>query len=157
MARQATLKNDELGAGQNGSSPGSTQNVAGNMVDVLHDMSALLELQARLFVLDARAAGRRCILPIILSLIGLTLLAGGTVVGLIALAETIAAQTDFSHGAALSSVAAGGVVVAILLLGVAWSRLRAGGRELERSQEELSRNIRWVKAVIRSRGNVQGR
>jgi hypothetical protein len=47
-----------------------------------------------------------------------------------------------------------GLALAAIAAGAAWALLKSGLISLERSRQELSRNIAWLKSTLRSRGEA---
>jgi uncharacterized membrane protein YciS (DUF1049 family) len=126
--------------------------VAGSVSELTHNVIELSELQARLLALDIKKSSRRTRTCLTLAIIGVCLLLGTMPVALLALAYLFVEQLGWSHAAALGVAALVGLVVAALVGGTAWGMVRSGLISLERSREELSRNIDWLKSTLRAHG-----
>ena len=127
----------------------SPRAVMGNVTDVMHDITHLLELQAKLFATDSKAATRRALLPIVAMVVGVCVLLGCVPVGLLAAAEVVQIEAGLSRPLSLVCAAGAGLILAVALLAVGWWRLRRGFHEFDRSRNELLRNIAWVKQTLR--------
>jgi len=124
-------------------------NVAAGVRGLAHDAIELAELQAKLLALDVKVASRQARISLILGVVGVCLLLGCIPVALYALAEVFVAQFGWSQAAALAAAAAIGLAASALAGAVAWRRLRSGLASLQRSREELNRNIAWIKSNLR--------
>jgi len=117
-----------------------------------HDITSLAELQLKLLAADAREAGRRAALPLGL-LVGAAAVALGCVpVLLFALAAALQ-QAGLSGPVALALSALVGLAVAGVLGWFGWSLIGSSFVSLERSREELTRNLQWIKSALASRGD----
>lgn len=126
--------------------------VAGNVADVLHDITELTELQAKLLLADTNAAARRLAISGILTVIGLCLALGCCQVGLLAIAFGLHELTGIALSVALAISALGMLCVAGVLTVFAWRRLRKSFDAFSRSRNEFSRNVTWVKQSLKCRG-----
>ena len=129
-----------------------SRRMAGNVAGVIHDVTELIELQARLFAADIKAAVRESILPLVLMVTAVCILLGAMPVLLLGVAEVLAAQVEWSRTVSLLVAAGMGVGVALLVLVIAWWRLRRGISHLDGSLEELERNVAWIKQVLKNEG-----
>jgi uncharacterized membrane protein YqjE len=137
---------------RNGSPQPAPKALARDVREFAHDVFILAELQAELFVADMRECGQRVLVP------GLVLL-GGVALGLACFPIALAAlalllvqvfETSYAVGFLLAFVT--GAVVSSLLCVIGWLKLRARVAVLQRSRQELVRNLRWIKKVlVRSR------
>lgn len=146
---------------QNGTTNGATSNRAanptgpvsrGNLADLLHDLTKLLELQMRLLTFDLKEGIRRSTLGMVVLVIAAVLMLATFPVALHAVAQWLASATRLSLGASLGIVAAVGLATALGM--AAWSvrRLRRSFNVLERSREELVQNLHWVQEALKSHG-----
>ena len=140
---------------RNGSSPAPPNGVAKDMGELTHDIVSLAELQFELFRNDCREGLKGLLVPVALLLLAGIVAAGTVPVALIVVAEFLAQAAGLSRAAAFSIAALGGFVVAAALGVVGWSRIRGVGRVFERSREELTRNMTWIKQVFEAAG-VEG-
>jgi hypothetical protein len=126
--------------------------VAGSVSDLTHDVVELTELQAKLLMLDVKKSSRRTRTCLILAIVGICFLLGTIPVALAALAQLLVEQLGWSQAAAFGVAALAGLVLAGLAAGAAWGIIKSGLMSLERSREEFSRNIDWLKSTLKNRG-----
>ena len=129
-------------------------NVATSFSELTHDAIELAELQARLLTLDLKETSESTKVSLTLGVVGCCLLLGSIPVALIAFAELLIEQLDWSRAAGFGAATLVGILVSAGLLGTAWARFRSGLSTMKRSHEELSRNIAWIKSSLRSRSNA---
>lgn len=132
---------------RNGSTP-RPNGAARGMGDLAHDIMSLAELQFELFRLDCREALQRIRTPASLLLLAGIVAIGTVPVALILVAEFLTQAAGLSRTAAFSIATLGGFLVAAGLGVVGWSFLRRVARVLERSREELTRNMTWIKHAL---------
>ena len=133
---------------RNGSPHSAPKALARDVGEFAHDVFTLAELQAQLFVADLRECGRRVLVPGLVLLAGVALGLSCVPFALAALALSLIQVFETSYAAAfLLSTIAGAVLSA--LLGVSgWLLVRKRLAVLQRSQQELVRNLRWIKKVL---------
>lgn len=125
--------------------------VANSLSGLTHDVIELAELQAQLFALDVKETSQGTRTALILAVVGACALLGAVPIALTALAELLIAQLSWSSAASYGVATLVGIMLASALLVAAWVRFRSGVVTLKRSRDELSRNLAWVKANLRSR------
>jgi hypothetical protein len=133
---------------RNGSTP-PPNGVAKGMGELTHDIVSLAELQFELFRIDCREGRKRMLIPVALLLFAGIVAAGTAPVALICVAELLTQAAGLSRAAAFSIVALSGFIVALALGVVGWSYLRGVARVFERSREELTRNMTWIKHALK--------
>jgi hypothetical protein len=133
----------------NGRTPPSAAKVAESFSGLAHDAIELAELQARLLKLDAQAAARNGGTSIALVVLGVCLLLGCVPVALIALAEWFVYQFDWPRTGAFAAAAAIGLLASAAATYAAWIRVQTALAALQRSRDELNRNIAWIKANLK--------
>jgi len=145
MANQAALSGGRPGSGSNGSPEGR---VVGGLADFGNDVATLAELQGKLALIDLKECLGKALIPLVLVAVGLIVLLGAVPVVLLGAAELLAAalrigtgQATLITGAVVLVLAASVVTVAALKVGPAFS-------SFNRSCEELSRNIAWIRTVV---------
>lgn len=136
----------------NGRVPAKTPNVAQSVSDLAHNVIELTELQTQLLMLDIKKSSQRTRTCLVWCAVGICLLLGSIPVALFALAELLAEQLEWSHAAAFAVAALVGLALAAVAAGAAWSYVKKGVVSAERSREEFSRNIAWLKSTLRNRG-----
>jgi cytochrome c biogenesis protein CcdA len=126
--------------------------VAGSVSGLTHDVVELSELQARLFMLDVKQSSQRMRASLVLAIVGICVLLGTIPVALLAIAQVLVEQLEWSQAAALGVATLLGLAVTAGVFGAAYGIVKNGLISLERSREELNRNIAWFKSTLRSRG-----
>lgn len=145
MVDQATMNNGRNAA------PAAA--MTRNMSDLTSDIASLAELQARLFLLDAKESMQRIITPVVLAVIGGSLLLGSLPVLLLAIAAGLI-LLGLGPAAALLIAFLIGVVLGAIALAIAWHNLRNALVTFQRSREELAQNIRWIKGALSATGRA---
>ena len=120
-----------------------------NLGDFAHDVLTLAELQGRLLVVDLNDARARAVRPLALGLIGLVLLLATFPVALLGLAWLLS-LTGLPLWACLLIAAGAGLMCSGLLGWLAWRTLRTTFAVFDRSREEFTQNLSWIKSVLRS-------
>jgi len=123
--------------------------VAESFTGLAHDAVELAELQAQLLKLDVQAAARNGGMSAALLVVGACLLLGCVPVALLALTEVFIAQYGWSRAGALGAAAAIGLAISAGAGAAAWYRLRRALASLQRSRDELNRNIAWLKSNLK--------
>lgn len=136
----------------NGRYPTKIPNVAASVSELTHDVIELTELQARLLMLDFKKSSERTRTCLILGVVGVCLLLGTIPVALLALAELLVEQLEWSRAAALGVATLVGLALSAIVAAVAWGYVKQGLISLDRSREELNRNIAWLKSTLRNSG-----
>ena len=129
-------------------------NVAASVSELTNDVIELTELQAQLFVLDLRKSAHKARTCLILSVVGICLLLGSIPVALMALAYLLVEQFAWSRAAGFGVATLVGLLLSAMVVGVAWGYIKDGLVSLDRSREELNRNIAWLKSTLRKRGQA---
>ena len=134
---------------RNGSTLSPPNGVTKDVGKLTHDIVSLAELQFELFRIDCREGLKRMLIPVALLLLTGIVSAGTVPVALIFIAELLVQGAGLSRPAAFSIAAFGGLIVATALGVVGWSYFRGVVRVFERSCEELTRNMTWIKHVLK--------
>jgi hypothetical protein len=133
----------------NGSTPASPDGIGKDMGELTHDIVSLAELQFELLRDDCREGMKGLKIPAAL-LLAAGVVAFGTVpVALLLAAELLVQHAGLSRASALSLAALSGFILAVALGVAGWLRVRGIGRVLERSREELARNVSWIKHALK--------
>ena len=133
----------------NGRHESPTRAMSRGMADVAHDLTHIADLQARLFAADLRQSLGRVRSMVVASVVGVCLLLAALPVGLLGVAYYVATATDWNMAAALAATAGAAILVACVLLFVAWRLMIEAAKPFERSSRELARNVEWLKRVFR--------
>ena len=140
---------------RNESMPAIPDGVAKDMGELTHDIMSLVELQFELFRNDCRAGLKGLLIPVAL-LLAAGIAAVATVpIALIFVAELLAQVAGLSRAAAFSIAALSGFLMAVALGVLGWSQIRGVGRVFERSREELTRNMTWIKHALKPPAPVE--
>ena len=89
------------------------------------------------------------LIPVALLLFAGIVAVGTVPVALIFIAEFLAQAAGLSRAAAFSIAAMSGFIVAVAMGVVGWSYLRGVVHVFERSREELTRNMTWIKHALK--------
>ena len=133
----------------NGSTQSSPNGVAKGMGELTHDIVSLAELQFELFRIDCREGIRRILIPVALLLFAGIVAVGTVPIALILVAEFLTQTAGLSRAEAFSIAAMSGFLVALAMGAVGWFYLRRVVRVFERSREELTRNMTWIKHALK--------
>jgi hypothetical protein len=148
MANQETIERDGRYA--------SRRDVTSrNLADFAHDLTTIVELQARLFVTDVRQVARGFIVAAALLAVASIVFTAMVVVGLLGLAHWIAGMGNMSVAASHGLIASLAAAASVVLVAAAWFLGRHHASSLQRSQTELERNVAWIKSVCRARGSMK--
>lgn len=118
------------------------------MAELTHDTMSLAELQFELFRTECREGLKRMLIPMGLLVVAGIVAVGTVPIALILVAEFLAQAAGLSRAVAFSIAAMCGCIVASALGVVGWSYLRGIVRVFERSREELTRNMTWIKHAL---------
>ena len=119
------------------------------MGELTHDIVSLAELQFELFRIDCREGLKRMLIPVMLLLFAGIVAVGTVPVALIFIAEFLEQAAGLSRAAAYSIAAMSGFIVAVAMGVVGWSYVYGVVRVFERSREELTRNMTWIKHALK--------
>ena len=125
------------------------------MGELTHDIVSLAELQFELLRIDCREGIRRILLPVALLLFAGIVALGTVPIALILVAEVLVQTAGLSRAAAFLIAAMSGFIVAVAIGVVGWSCLRGVVRVFERSCEELTRNVTWIKNALKQPGPIE--
>jgi hypothetical protein len=139
----------------NGKPRAKDPNVVASFSGLAHDVLELAELQSELLSLDVAAAWQRMRVGVVLTIVGGCLLLGCLPVVLLTVTETLVEYAGWSRTGALAAAAAGGLLAAGGILAAAWFRMKTMLVSFERSREELSRNLAWIKSSLRDKSTPQ--
>jgi hypothetical protein len=142
---------------RNGSTPSPPNGVAKDMGELTHDIVSLAELQFELFRIDCREGFKRMLVPVAVLLVAGVVAVGTVPIALIFVAEFLAQAAGLSRAAAFSIAALSGFVVALAIGVVGWCCLRGVVRVFERSREELTCNMNWIKHALKRPAPIESR
>jgi uncharacterized membrane protein YqjE len=133
---------------QNGSPRTSLKELARDVGEFADDVLTLAELQAQLFVADLQEFTQRARVPGLMLLCGVALGSACFPIALAALALLIIQVFGTSAAAGFLIAALVGAEMSALLGVIGWLRVRERMAVLGRSQQELVRNLKWIKKVL---------
>jgi uncharacterized membrane protein YqjE len=139
----------------NGRYHGKTPNVAASVSDLTHDVIELSELQVKLASLDAKQSVANLKACVVMAVIGAAVLLGTIPVALLAVAAVFVERLEWPTDAAIGVAIGIGLLLAAIVLGVAYSYVKSGLVSFERSREELQRNVAWLKSTLKTRGHAE--
>lgn len=141
----------------NGVPQTGSKGLARDVGEFAHDVFTLAELQAQLFAADVQECGQRVLVPGLVMLGGVTLGLACFPFALAALALWLIQIFELSYAMGFLLAVLIGGVVSVLMCVIGWFRVRKHAAVLGRSQQELVRNLRWIKKVLeRSRITRRG-
>jgi len=138
----------------NGSTEAPPAALRRGMADVAYDMATLAELQAKLFKADVQDICERIVVPAILGVVAAVVLLASLPVAMMALAAVLYEEVHLTMASSLGLSALVGLVLAGILGGACWFLMRNVFSPIGRSQTELSRNVQWVKHVLKHSGRT---
>jgi hypothetical protein len=125
--------------------------VAASFADLTHDVIELAELQTKLLKLDVKETSQKAQTSAILAVAGACVLLGTIPVLLCTVAYLLIEFAQWPHWAGFGVATLVGLVIGGGVLAAAYAKFKNGIGSMERSSEELRRNIEWVKSSLRSR------
>ena len=126
-----------------------TTRVGGGLAGLVRDVMSLAELQLKLLSVDAKEASARIVTPIILLAVGTILALCSIPLGLIAIAQVLHLEAGWHPAVATAVALLIGLVLAGILAFVGYLGLRRCILPMQRSRDELERNIKWLKSALR--------
>jgi uncharacterized membrane protein YqjE len=135
-------------SGQNGSPETAPRALARDVGEFAHGVLTLAELQTQLFVADVREFGQRVLVPGLALLSGVALGLACLPIALAALALLLVQVFETSYAAGFLITVLVGAVLSALLCVIGLLQVRKRVAVLGRSQQELVRNLRWIKKVL---------
>ena len=117
--------------------------------ELVHDLAALVELQGQLIAVDANACLRQALVPSLVVLTGFVLTSGCVTTGAIGMALLVAQTTGWTYGTAFLVTGTVGACMGSLVVAAAGCQLRRCLAVLDRSRNELAKNLAWIKGALR--------
>lgn len=125
--------------------------VARNMSQLAHDVVELAELQTAMIRLELHGWWKKLLLPSGLLVAAAAIALGCIPILILSAAYGLAQATSLSMALCLLIAAVGAAVIAAGIGWLGWIRLQVAQAPLSESRRELSRNLRWVKTVLKYR------
>jgi Putative Actinobacterial Holin-X, holin superfamily III len=134
---------------------GPSSAVFDGVAEFVDDVASLAELQAKLAAADLRDAARKSAAPIVLTLMGLTVVVASVLVALLGTGWLLASALMIHQGWAMlltagAAMALGGLVAALGML-----RLSHSFDSFRRSRHQLWRNLAWIRTVLVTRASAR--
>ncbi len=131
--------------------PSPAQGVRQGVGGLMHDVITLAELQSQLLGVDAREAAGRVALPV--SLLGAAAVLGASSLPLLLIFLALVLRDYAGWGAAWAVLTAAvvGLLVSGGLLFAGYLGLMKVVKPFARSRDELSKNLTWLKEVLKGR------
>ena len=115
-----------------------------------HDITTLAELQVKLFFADLKEALQHLTWPLVMMLVGAVLAFASLPVVLMGIAYTLIQRAGLAVDVAFLITAAGATFIAAATCLFGWSKMRRSFSSLERSRDELARNVSWIKSALKN-------
>lgn len=148
MADQATLRTAGASPADTNGHTSPEGRVAEGLAGFGNNVATLAELQARLALIDAKECVNQIRVPVALIVLGLIAINGAVPVVLLGIASLLATALNLSTGWALLLTGLTVLAAAVGVAGTAAMKLGSGTACFRRSQEELTRNVSWIKTVL---------
>lgn len=140
----------------NGSSKSPTKAVARSLGELAHDAVTLADLQVELLKTELRNEVGGTVKSVLLLVFAVVVILGCVPVLLMSLAYALVELADFSQALSLLIATLVGLVIAGSLAALGWRKLRNDSITLQRSRDEFSRNVDWIKQVLKHKSNPTG-
>ncbi len=128
--------------------PGSSSAEFEGVAEFVDDLASLAELQAKLAAADFRDAAHKSAVPIVLTVVGLTVVMASVPVALLGVGWLLASALKIHQGWAMLLTAGASIAVAGLVAVLAGMRLRHSFDSFRRSRKQLWLNLAWVRTVL---------
>jgi uncharacterized membrane protein YqjE len=113
------------------------------------DVSTLADLQLKLFSSDLQETLSRMAVPLFLVVASSVMAAAALPLILVGFAFLIVYYADWAIAWSMLVIAVGTTLVAAITGAIAYRSLRRSVKALDRSKQELLRNVNWIKMVLR--------
>jgi hypothetical protein len=128
--------------------PGSPAAEYEGVAEFVDDLTSLAELQARLAAVDFRDAARKSAIPIVLTVVGLTVVVASVPVALLGAGWLLASALKIHQGWAMLLTAGAAMALGGLATWLGGMQLRHGFDSFRRSRKQLWLNLAWVRTVL---------
>jgi len=132
-----------------GAPSSAPKGLAGDVREFAHNVLTLAELQAHLFVADVQECGQRIMIPGIVLICGVVLGMACFPLALVVLALFLVQLFEVTYAMGFLIAFAAGAVLSALLVAIGYLQVREHAILLQRSREELRRNLNWIKKVLK--------
>lgn len=150
MADQAAVKGsaDPAHRGAHGASTGNGPGVVGSIADFGNDVATLIELQAKLAALDLKECKDRALLPLYVAVAAVVVVLGSVPVVLMGVAEGLVWAFGIHLALAVLLTGLGALALAGLIGFLSVKEITRSLEPLRRTNEELVRNLAWMRTVL---------
>ncbi len=124
------------------------EGVVGSLTEFGNDIATLIELQTKLAMIDLKESSAKAMVPSGMAALGIVLALAALPVALLGAADLLANAMTWSPGTSRLVVALVSVAVAGVLAFLGIKGLSASLQSFQRTREELTRNIQWIRTVI---------
>ncbi len=135
--------------------PGSSSAEFDGVAEFVDDLASLAELQAKLAVVDFRDAARKSAVPIVVTVLGLTVVAASVLVALLGAGWLLASALKIHQGWAMLLAAGAATAVGGALAAWGGMRLGHGFESFRRSHKQLLLNLAWMRTVLVTGGSAR--
>jgi hypothetical protein len=135
----------------------SVNSVVSNVAGFGENVLNLTELQFRLAVVELKRNFDTAKSGGLLVVVGVLVVLGALPVAFAGIAELLVSELALSRGLALLIVSGIAGMIAACCLVIATIKLRRQHLGFRLSSEELSRNVMWLRAILRHSGRIPGR
>jgi len=128
--------------------PGSSTAEFEGVAEFVDDLASLAELQAKLAAVDFKDSARKSAIPIVLTVVGLAVMAASIPVALLGAGWLVASALKIHQGWAMLLTAGAALAFGGLVVAIAGMQLRYSFESFRRSRKQLWLNLAWVKTVL---------
>jgi hypothetical protein len=118
------------------------------VAEFVDDLATLAELQSTLAAMDFRDAARKAAVPVVLTVVGLTVVLASVPVALLGAGWLLASALKIHQGWAMLLTSGMAMALAGLVAGVGGRRLSHSFDSFRRSRKQLTLNLAWVRTVL---------
>jgi putative superfamily III holin-X len=131
-----------------GLGPSSAAGEVEGVAEFVDDLATLAELQAELAAIDFRDSARKAAVPIVLTVVGLTVVVASVPVALLGTAWLLASALKIHQGWAMVLTSGVAMALAGLVAGLGGRRLGRSFDSFRRSRKQLWLNLAWIRTVL---------
>ncbi len=128
--------------------PGTSSAEVGGVAEFVDDLASLAELQAKLAAIDFRDSARKSAIPIVLTVVGLTVVVSSVPVALLGTGLLVASELKIHQGWAMLLTAGVAATLGGLVAGLGALLFRHSFDCFRRSRKQLWLNLSWIRAVL---------
>ena len=122
--------------------------MVGSLAEFGNDIASLVELQAKLALLDLKESTTRTTTPLAGIVLGVVVALASVPVALLGVAHLVAAALTLGLGWAMLLTAGVALALGATVAALALPRLVRSFDSFQRSREEFNRNVSWIRTVL---------